>query len=162
MVNELGARLDAARNAAVARAKSDIELYVLSLKSSQESSDKSASMTVHVHPHATVGAIQTGARSMAQVSQNIDTDSKTRLLDGLARVEESLARIESFSPQAKGDVIEIISDARTELSKERPNAIKLGGQLGAISTAIGAVADMKPAYDNLKMVVAGCLGILFP
>jgi hypothetical protein len=163
MLNEMKTRMGAARSAAVARARGDIDLYVLSLKNSRASSEKLPGMTtVHVHPHAAVGAIQMGAGSTAHVTQNIDAQSKAQVLEALAKVEESLTRIESLTPEAKSDVAETILDAKRELSKERPNSVKLGGLLSGVSTVIGAVADMKPAYDNFKMVVAASLGLLFP
>ena len=61
----------------------------------------------------------------------------------------------------KDEVLELVEDGKIELAKTKPNVTKLTSYLGMISGALGAAANLKPAYDMLK-AAASSFGIQLP
>ena len=152
--------LDVARKAALAKVGTEIDLFVLSLKKKTEVKEKDNSSTVF-NIYSPVGAIQTGDSSIANVTQNIDTEVKEQLKKILEEIYLRLSQEDISLPYSKGDVIEIVQESQQELKKQSPNITKLRVMLSSVGTAIQTVASMKTSYEALKWALT-FLGISLP
>ena len=109
--------------------------------------------------NAPVGSVQTGTAASATVIQINQQTTNTELVEALSRIEEALKQTHDGSQQP--EALELIGELKVEVVKPKPNRLKLSSALLGIAPIISAIADAKPAYDNLKKV-ALCFGISLP
>lgn len=146
---ELEQKVEMARSRALEKISNEIDLFVLSLKRRQDEAPAgSTSNTFNIY--SPVGSIQTGANSVANVTQSIDLSTKQQLTEALTEVERGLQDLDTLPTHPKQEIAEIIADAKAELAKTQPNTSKLCSLLGTTATAIQTVASMKPAHELLK------------
>lgn len=160
IISELERTVESGRVMALARVQNEIDLFVVSLKNRQDvSSEKADSTTFNIY--SPVGSIQTGPNAVAFVSQKLDSETRNKLNKVLDLVEQGLSRVDSLPGYPKGEVIEVVREAKAELAKTAPNSTKVRSLLSAVATSIQTVASMKPAYEGLKAALA-LLGITLP
>jgi len=133
----------------------EIDLFLTAMKKSESEGNKGSTMNFY----APVGSIQTGASSIAYVTQNISVDARTTLVSAFDEIVKELSQSPSV-PQ-NDELIELVQDARTEIAKSKPNALRLQNHIVTIATMIQAVAALKPAYGLLK-AGAAYFGITLP
>lgn len=160
IVAQLEQKVEEGRAFALAKVNSEIELFVVSLRRRQPAAQDKGDSTVF-NIYSPVGSIQTGANAVAYVTQNIDAATREKLNRALDAIEEALATLDSLPAHPKGEVIEIVREAKVELAKPEPNSTKLRSLLTTTAAAIQTVASMKPAYELLKTGLA-YLGITLP
>jgi len=152
LFTHLGPQLDAARQAALAKVGTEIDLFVYSLKKKVEMKEKETSSTIF-NIYSPVGAIQTGDSSIANVTQTIDTEVREQLRKVLEEIFLKLTKEDIALPYPKGEIIEIVQEGQEELKKQSPNITKLRSMLSTVGTAIQTISSMKPAYDALKQIL---------
>jgi len=107
--------------------------------------------------NSSVGAVQTGDSSVANVTVNNMQSENEKLVLALEHLSTELSKISALPGHDKDEIVELISDARTELAKEKPSRAKLGAILPMIGTAISLVSDLGGAYAAVQLA-AGTLG----
>jgi hypothetical protein len=112
--------------------------------------------------YAPVGAVMTGANSSASIIQNMGAQAKTDLGAALDRLREALGRATDVREEhQKGELVELVREAREELDRPRPNGWRLISVLQGIGGAVQTIGSALPAYETLK-TVAGMAGIQLP
>jgi len=148
-----------ARRVALGRLSSEIKLFVMAL---QKTRNPQPAYTPQVNIiNSTIGAVQTGHQSSANVQQQINSESREALIKALDMIAEQLGKNDELPARNKAEVVELVADTKNELGKAEPNITKVSGYLAAIGGTLGAIANLKPAYDTLK-AAAGLVGILLP
>ncbi|MBY5666628.1 hypothetical protein [Rhizobium leguminosarum] len=94
-----------------------------------------------------VGVVQTGAGSFGTANQNIDQGASEALIAALSKIL-ALAT-QDDSPQ-RDDVLELVADARSELEKDKPNALKVKSLVSGLGDALSLMPKLKEGYDVLK------------
>lgn len=153
----LWAEIGNARSAALAEVASEIRLFLLTLKKRPAAIPYSPQFNFH---NSTIGSVQTGDKSVANVQFQTGV-AEAELIKALDIVSQSLERIGDIPGCDRAEIIELVTEGKTELAKERPNKTKLATYLPAISQALSIVSDLKPAYEGLK-TAAKALGYQLP
>lgn len=133
----------------------EIDLFLTAMKKNESEGNKGSTMNFY----APVGSVQTGANSTAYVTQNISVDARTTLVSAFDEIIKELSKSQ-IVPQRE-ELIEVVQDAKTEIAKSKPNALRLQSYIVTIGTMIQAVAALKPAYGLLKLGAAH-FGITLP
>jgi len=141
------ADLTEARDLAIEKVKVKIDLFALSLLRRAAAQSKSSQPIFNIY--SSVGAIQTGPAATANVFMPISPQEREALLDALELVKNSLANTD-LPGQPKEEVLDIVEETKTEVSKERPNRMRISSLLKAVATAIQTVGSLQPAYQTLK------------
>lgn len=157
---KFGDGLGRARNQALAKVGTEIDLFVHSLKKKTEE-QKNESLSTIFNIYSPVGSIQTGDNSIANVTQNIDTEVKMQILKALEEINSALNLPEVSTTSPKSELIEVVQESQLEIKKERPNVTRLRSLLTTIGTSIQVVSSLKPAYETLKQALT-FLGISLP
>ena len=152
--------LDSARNQALAKFGTEIDLFVHALKRKKAVETNGKSSTVF-NIYSPVGSIQTGDSSIANVTQNIDTEVKDQIRKALEDIELALNQPEVEPSSSKTELIEVVRESKDEIQKEKPNVTRLRSLLTTIGTSIQVVSSLKPAYATLKHTLT-FLGISLP
>ena len=149
-----------ARNQALAKVGTEIDLFVHSLKKKSDAEPNGTSALIF-NIYSPVGSIQTGDSSVANVTQNIDTEVKEQIRKVLEEINHVLNLPEVETTYPKGELIEVIQESQTEIQKAKPNVTRLRSLLTTIGTSIQVVSSLKPAYETLKQALT-FLGISLP
>ncbi|MEW5818066.1 MAG: hypothetical protein AB1798_22075, partial [Spirochaetota bacterium] len=152
--------LDRARNQALAKVGTEIDLFVHSLKKKADSEKNGSSSTV-LNIYSPVGSIQTGNYSIANVTQNIDTEVREQIRKILEEINLALSHSEVETTAPKSELIEIVQESQKELQKEKPDVTRLRSLLITVGTSIQVVSSLKPAYETLKQALT-FIGISLP
>lgn len=150
--------IENARRAALAKIYSEIRLFTMNLKNAPEAGTYSTQFTFN---NSSIGAVQTGNQSIANVNLQSNAADLATLQKALEVIAQELAKIGDLPNHNKTDIIDMVEDGKAELAKEKPNLTKLSAYLPTISGAIGVLANLKPAYDGLK-IAATAVGIPLP
>jgi len=152
--------LDSERNQALSKVGTEIDLFVYSLKKEADTVKNGTSSPVF-NIYSPVGSIQTGDSSIANVTQNIDTEVKEQIRNALEDILSTLTQSEVETPTPKGELIEVVQESQVELEKGRPNITRLKSLLTGVGTSIQVVSSLKPAYETLKQALTS-IGISLP
>lgn len=148
-----------ARLTAIRKIHTEIDLFLMTLKvKPTEPTYMPPQINIH---NSNIGALQTGAASVANVTQQVDTQSFQEVVRVLTQLQTELSAIESFPHDNKFEIIELVEDGIVELKKEKPNLSKIKSFITTIGGAISLTADLKPAYEALKTVSA-MIGLTLP
>lgn len=159
IVNKIPDEIGNARRVALGRLSSEIRLFVMALQRTRNPQPAYAPQ-LNIF-NSTVGAIQTGHQSTANVQQQINAESREALIKALDVITERLGTSDALSAKNKAEIVELVTDTKNELGKAEPNITKVGAYLSAIGGTLGAIANLKPAYDALK-TAAGFIGVTLP
>lgn len=157
---KFGQDLDSVRKQVLAKVGTEIDLFVHSLKKKAETVKDEASSAVF-NIYSPVGSIQTGDNSIANVTQNIDTEVKVQIQKALEEIISQLSQPEVETPSPKDELIEVVQESQVEVQKEKPNVTRLRSLLTTVGTSIQVVSSLKPAYETLKQALT-FLGISLP
>jgi hypothetical protein len=69
--------------------------------------------------------------------------------------------VEALEETQRGELIEIVTESRHEVAKERPNKRRLQALLASTSEIVSTFADLKPAYELVKSGLES-IGIKLP
>lgn len=105
---------------------------------------------VTINNTGTIGALQTGAGSTANVQQQCVGGEISDLRAALAALREALERSEDVEPDARRNLISDLDNAAVELQLERPNTGRLLRWLGGVGAVVGAIGSLQPAYEIVK------------
>lgn len=143
--------------------KHDIEVDLYVDTRAESTQEESTSMTEKhdYHFYGAVGAVQTGASAQASVVQNLGVEDKETIKQALTLASEAIQAATDIVDTQKGELIEIVNDANTELDKSLPNSTKLQSLFITIGATIQTLAGAKPAYLALKGALIP-LGITLP
>ncbi len=151
--------LDEAVQRVLNKTATDIDLYVLA--SEGASSPEAPRTSVVIQNLGTIHALQTGAGSVANISQSFTQTDQEALRAALETVRTALEILDKTQHPGKDEVLGLVAELNTEATKERPNSLKVASGLSAIGQSISTVAALKPAYETIKGVAA-LFGVSFP
>jgi hypothetical protein len=138
------------------RISSEIELFVISLKKKETKEEK---LPTIINFYSPVGAVQTGPSATASITQNIGTEAKDAIKAAFEMLLMKLPEVQEF--QQKSELSELAEDGKIELSKQKPNSLKIQNYILTIGTMIQTTAALQPAYQLLKQGAA-YLGVNLP
>jgi hypothetical protein len=110
--------------------------------------------------NSTVGAVQSGDSSVANVAVHSVQNENSQLAVALERLSVELAKVAALPNHDKDEIVELVSDARAELAKEKPSKAKLKAILPMVGAAVGLVSDLGGAYGAVQQA-ATALGYPF-
>ncbi|WP_313146501.1 hypothetical protein [Stenotrophomonas sp.] len=99
--------------------------------------------------HGSVGAIQTGAHSTANVKQSIDSTQMTELKDLLQRALIEIKNSQ-LSADARSNAEELIENAIAEVEKPAPSKISIQSLLSGLATVVQTLGSSSDAYSALS------------
>lgn len=99
-----------------------------------------------------IGAVLTGDRATAHVTQNAGTVEEMRELVKLMR--DVLKHEPGLDERKKGELMEIANDTHAELSKPAPNETKLMTLFTLLTQSVQTLPAAKPAYAAAKALLA--------
>lgn len=100
-----------------------------------------------------VGAVQTGASSVAHVGMSVN-QSHVQLAENLSKLADQLKQVENIPGHDKEEILELIEDSRSELGKEKPSKSKLTAFLPMILTAAGLITEVGAAVESVRSAAA--------
>lgn len=100
-----------------------------------------------------VGAVQTGASSVAHVGMNV-SQKHVQLAETLSKLADQLKQVENIPGHDKEEILELIEDSRSELGKDKPSKSKLSAFLPMILTAAGLITDVGSAVESVRSAAA--------
>ncbi|SDB14797.1 hypothetical protein SAMN03159422_00247 [Agrobacterium fabrum] len=105
-----------------------------------------------------VGLVQTGAGSFGLANQIVDTEARQQIIAALSKIQDLLAK---NPDDADDEIVELVSEAKAEAQKERPNNSKLKALVSGVGSAISVVPKLREGYDSLKWAL-GFIGVNLP
>lgn len=108
-----------------------------------------------------VGLVQTGAGSFGVAQQNIDGATKASLIEALDKLLEEIDQANGEFEFDPSEVRAVALEAKAEVAKEKPSALRLRGLISGIGGAISYVPKLKTAYETLKWA-AKFIGVDLP
>ena len=151
-----------ARDRAVTKVNAEIDLFVLSLLRRAEAKEQQPGSPQPIfNIYSPLGSIQTGPSATANVVMNLSSQDREVLIEALELVKRGLSVVKDLPGHPKEEVLDLVEEAKTEVSKPKPNGMRLGSVLMAVATAIQTVGSLQPAYQALKAALLP-LGIQLP
>lgn len=159
IVSKIPDEIGNARLAILRKIHTEIELFLMKLKATPAEIPY-APPQININ-NSTIGALQTASGAIANVSQQIDCKAVQAIISSLTLLAKELTSIETLPQNEKSEIVELVNDGIVELSKEKPNLSKIKSFISTIGSAISFTANLKPAYDTLKVAVA-MIGLTLP
>lgn len=113
---------------------------------------------VTIHNSGTIGALQTGASSTANIQMQWVGGDTSELRAALAALREALEGAQGVELETRRALIADVDSAVTELQQVRPNKGRLLRWLGGIGALVGALGSVQPAFEAVKSL-ARALGL---
>ena len=155
VATQLVAIVEDARAATVARLFSEIDLFVLSLKSHPALGPVTGQVNNFYSP---VGAFQTGPNANAHVTQHIDSEIKQQIMEALAAIQADLAGVKGMHVSEMAEIERAVNEAQAEIARPMPSGSKLRKLLTGISTMIATIGAVKNAYELVKAAIEALSG----
>jgi hypothetical protein len=130
---------------------SDIDLYAVNLKRVAEQQGRAGQPIYNFL--GPVGAVQTGAGSVAHVVQSIGAGDREALLRALEALGQAVAAVKDLAAERRVDILQLVDDSKRELAKERPNTLRLPGLLRDLATAVQTIPAAQEAYETLRALM---------
>lgn len=108
----------------------------------------------HVTIHGPVGAVQTGAGSVANVTQTIAGQDQETIRSALAGLAEAIGGAKEVEPDSRDAMLAIIPEIEAEVVKDRPNRLRISGLASGIGQTIQTVAALQGAWTMLKLALS--------
>lgn len=121
----------------------------------------SAPAPVTINNHGSIGAVQTGPGSTANVLQQCVQGDTAALQSALETLRMALERAQALDADMQRDLVADIDRAYAELREEKPSKGRLLRWLGGIGAVVQGAGSIQPAYAAVK-VLANQLGIPLP
>ncbi|HME42305.1 MAG TPA: hypothetical protein VKF36_04395 [Syntrophorhabdales bacterium] len=137
----------------------EIDLYVDSLRGTSRDAVVSPANTYNFY--GSVGAVQSGPASYANVVQHLAASEKQDIIDALREVKIALQNVSDRDEKETAELIELVDESVVELEKNTPNNTKLRAWFDVIAGTIQVLANAGPAYRALKTALLP-LGIVLP
>lgn len=112
---------------------------------------KQSSPTPTMTFNGPVGAVQTGANAVANVSQSWSGENVANVVKALAEFKALLQTAPGLDTDLRTDLLKDVESASTELAAPTPNAGRLTRWLGGVGTAVQTVGALQPAWDAVKV-----------
>lgn len=106
-----------------------------------------------------VGALQAGDSNVAHVG-SVSNSMHAALFESLAKLGETLEKVDIIPGYDKEEILELIADSRKELAKDKPSKIKLSALLPVIGAATAVISDVGGAVAAVQ-AAAALLGLPF-
>jgi len=143
------------RDAALSRIFSEIDFAVLG------QSRRSEAPAGIVNIYQGYGIIQTGTASSASLTINIGVEERRAIEMALDAVQQALENAATLNNGVRTQTLELASDVRGELQRDKPNGFRIRGGLQGIATTIQTLAAAPEAYQLLKGAAA-LVGLQLP
>lgn len=99
--------------------------------------------------NGTVGAVQTGSHSVANVQQAPDSNQLSSLKSALEAVLAEIAKA-NLPAEARDEAQELIQTTIAEIEKPKPSKLSLRALLGGVATTVQTLGATTEAYKTLK------------
>lgn len=149
---------DARRNI-FAKYDVEVDLYVDALNSSWSS--EGVPLMTQNNFYGTIGSVQTGASSTANVVQNLGPVDRDALIAALEDVREAIHAATTIDDIQRHELIEIASECAEQMATASPNNTKLLTLLNVLGITVQSIASAQPAYQSLKIALIP-FGITLP
>jgi hypothetical protein len=133
--------------------------YVPAMRPKQPTPPAPAPVTIN--NHGSIGAVQTGPGSTANVQLQWVQGDTAPLQSALDTLRVALERAQGLETDMQRELVANVDRARAELSEEKPNKGKLLLWLGGIGAVVQVAGSIQPAYAAVK-ALASALGIPLP
>lgn len=107
-------------------------------------------VTFILNNYGTVGSVQTGANSVANVVQNLGANERTSLATALQKFKEAIEIEPSLTEPERQKLSKIAQECTSEISRESPDDTKLRQIFDVLGTTIQSLANAPDAYLVLK------------
>jgi hypothetical protein len=144
-----------ARAKALEKVANEIDYAILEATSKHAHGASSATFNFY----GQVGAVQTGPGATAMVT--ITADQRQTIAGALTAVQEVVARAPELEPAQRAQVVELVTEAKSEVEKDKPNSFRLRGVLSGIGMAVQTLGSAREAYHLLKGAAA-LIGLNLP
>lgn len=144
-----------ARARALEKVANEIDHAILEA-TSKHSKDASSATFIF---NAPVGAVQTGPNATAVMA--ISADQRQVIVGALTAVQEVVVKTGELTAAQRDQVVELVTEAKAEVGKGQPNALKLRTLLGGIGMTIQTLGSAGAAYLLLKGAAA-LIGVHLP
>src|SRR5207244_11528314 len=131
-VNVPSDELHQLRLRALDKVAAQIDFAILEATGGQPAGTQAATFNFY----APIGVVQAGPGSAAVVHQQIGATERDTILRALEAVEQALPAARALVATERALVDEVIVDARSELAKPQPNALRMRGASTGIATTI--------------------------
>lgn len=138
------------RSKALERASSEIDYAILEATRTQREGAGTANFAFY----APVGAVLSGPGSTATVNMSLGPAERETVVQALVAVEQAVAASPQVPPTDREQLVEVVTELKEELKKEKPNSVRLRGGLSAVATLIQTMGSAKGAYELLKGAAA--------
>ncbi len=101
----------------------------------------------------TIGAVLTGDRATAHVSQS--PESMAKMTELLSLMRDAISRDSSLNPQRQRELLEIADEVKDELSSSNPNETKLMTLFSLLTQSVQTLPAALPAYEAARALLAG-------
>ena len=119
IISKLPDGIGSARASALRKIHNEIDLFLMSLKNKRVETPYTPPQ-INIH-NSNIGALQTGTGSIANVTQQIDTQAIQEIVKALTLLKKELPSIEELPQSNKSDIIELVDDGIFELEKDKPD-----------------------------------------
>lgn len=136
------------------------ELDLLFLRATRQSAGQApASVTVHAH---SIGAVQTGAASTANVTLAPSASDRAELMAALQAMSDAIARIsDGVLPVRREELTAVVLNIRNEADRDHPSGLVLSTLASGLATTVQTTAALLPAYLLVKAALAH-FGVVLP
>ena len=148
-------------NKAITKHGIEIELYVDSLSETPSKDKSKEQKSTEYHFYGSVGAVQTGYYSTANIVQNISSEDKKALINAIEEVKHALENITEITESQRNELLEIAEESKEQIQSKSCNKTKLFNMLYTLAISIQAFANARPAYNTIKSALVS-FGISLP
>lgn len=97
-----------------------------------------------------VGAVQTGANAVANVTQSWSDENVASLVRALADFKALLESTPDVDADLRVDLVRDVESASTELATQTPNVRRLMRWLGGVGAAVQTIGALQPAWQAVQ------------
>lgn len=128
-----------------------LDAEILEAQMSVKKTDGGGATTVNVTGYGNI--VQAGLHGSTGAII-LDRGSAEALSKALDLVRDGLAGVPDGAGVVKGDVLEMVEEAKQEIAKATPNKSKIATLAKGVAESVRTVAALKPAYESLKGALA--------
>jgi hypothetical protein len=107
---------------------------------------RQTSVSNSINVSGPVGSIQTGSNSSASVTQTVAAPTNDEAARALTIIAEA---IRGMKGEKSVQALELIDDLQAQVSRDKPNQMKVSSALGGLATMVQTIPSIGPAWDTV-------------
>lgn len=152
MKQEIARQVKDANRRALQEVAADVDLFVLQLKNRKSTEMTGAPIQIFNSKNVTVQ--QAGRDLAGTVTQILENHSNADVIALLEEIKDAIQSLASVPGHNKQDLVELIDDAKSEVTRPVPNKSKLKGHFHALVDAVQGISTLVDKgsilYERLK------------